>query len=374
MAEDTAPHDDAERGPQDDGNDSSDQAPDPARKRRIAIIAAVVFLILVVAIVAYWLIAKRGRESTDDAFTDGRVIAMATRVSGYVATLNVADNQFVRAGDVLLTLAPAEYQAKADEARASVAQAEAQLAQAQPDFVVRASDIQAKLANAQQQVAQARVAYQRAHADAERLRTVDSRATSPSQIDQATEGERSARAQLEAAEAQLQTAQLTPQSTAAEAARVELAQAQLASAQAQLKEAEINVGYTQLRAPQDGYVTRRSVEVGSHVQVAQTLLSLVSREMWVVANFKENQLTDMRAGQPVTIIVDSFPDLELHGHVDSIQRGTGSRFSAFPAENATGNFVKIVQRVPVKIVLDGPLDPNLPLPIGASVVPTVDMR
>jgi membrane fusion protein (multidrug efflux system) len=170
------------------------------------------------------------------------------------------------------------------------------------------------------------------------------------------------------------TAALVPQNIALADAKVEQLQAQVKAAEAQLAQARLNLGYTQLRAAQDGRVTRRNVEVGTYLQPGQSLLVLVSPEVWVTANYKENQLVDMRPGQPVTVSVDAFPGLDLHGHVDSIQMGSGSRFSAFPAENATGNFVKIVQRIPVKIVIDRGLDPNRPLPLGASVVPTVDVR
>jgi membrane fusion protein (multidrug efflux system) len=374
MAEDSP----AEKG---DGSEQHEQPPSPeeqraqkAKKRRIIIIAAIVVVVLAIAILIYWIVAIRGRETTDDAFTEGRVIPIAARVTGYIATLAVNDNQFVHTGDPLLTIDTADYEASLDNARAAVEQAQAQVEAAQPNFDVQRSNIQTQLASAREDVERARVAYARAKADADRVRAVDPRATSQSQIDQAGESERSTMAQLRSAEARLNTAQLTPQSTAAEAARVRQAEAQLLSAQAQLKQAELNLGYTTLRAPQDGYVSRRSAEVGAHVQTGQTLLSLVSPQVWVIANFKEDQLETMRPGQPVALSIDAFPSLEVHGHVDSIQRGSGSRFSAFPAENATGNFVKIVQRVPVKILIDSGLDPNVPMPLGASVVPTVDMR
>jgi membrane fusion protein (multidrug efflux system) len=145
------------------------------------------------------------------------------------------------------------------------------------------------------------------------------------------------------------------------------------NAQAALDQAKLNLSYTTIRAPQDGWVTQRNVEVGYYLQAAQSIMSLVVPEVWITANFKETQLARMRSGQAVDIAVDAYPSLHLTGHVDSIQMGSGSRFSAFPAENATGNFVKIVQRVPVKIIIDHGLDPNLPLPLGLSVEPTVDV-
>jgi membrane fusion protein (multidrug efflux system) len=145
-------------------------------------------------------------------------------------------------------------------------------------------------------------------------------------------------------------------------------------AKASLEQANVNLSYTELRAPQDGRITRRNVERGTFLQAGQQIFYIVTPEIWVTANFKENQITDMRPGQAATITVDSFPNLELHGHVDSIQYGSGARFSAFPAENATGNFVKIVRRVPVKIVIDDGLDTRQGLPLGISVEPTVTVR
>jgi len=149
----------------------------------------------------------------------------------------------------------------------------------------------------------------------------------------------------------------------------------VAQARAQLQTAELNLSYTEVRAPFDGYVTKRNVQNGTLVQAGSALCSIVSPDIWVVANFKESQLERMRPGDKVEISVDAFPDLELQGHVESIQQGSGSRFSAFPAENATGNFVKIVQRVPVKIVIDKGLENwNQPLPLGLSVEPEVTVE
>jgi membrane fusion protein (multidrug efflux system) len=127
-------------------------------------------------------------------------------------------------------------------------------------------------------------------------------------------------------------------------------------------------------APQDGWITKRAVEVGNYVSAGQQIFSIVSPEVWVTANFKESQLNDMRPGQKVDIRVDAYPSLRLHGHIDSVQLGSGTKFSAFPPENATGNFVKVVQRVPVKIVIDSGLNPDIPLPLGISVSPVVTVR
>jgi len=148
--------------------------------------------------------------------------------------------------------------------------------------------------------------------------------------------------------------------------------AQVEAAQARLTQAKLNVSYTKIAAPSDGVVSRKDVEIGMFVEPGQALMAVVLGDRWVIANLKETQMTHIRQGLKVTISVDAYPGVVFHGHVDSIQQGTGSRFSLLPAENATGNYIKVVQRVPVKIVFDGPLDPKRPLALGMSVVPTID--
>ena len=145
-------------------------------------------------------------------------------------------------------------------------------------------------------------------------------------------------------------------------------------AKAQFETSELNLSWTEVRAPFDGFVTKRNAQTGTLVQAGTALFSLVSPQIWVTANFKESQLERMRPGNKVTVTVDAWPDMELEGHIDSIQQGSGSKFSAFPSENATGNFVKIVQRVPVKIVIDKGLDASRPLPLGLSVEPKVTLE
>ncbi len=169
----------------------------------------------------------------------------------------------------------------------------------------------------------------------------------------------------------MRQAELVPQYIGQAEAQVKQLEAQVALARAQLEQAELNLSWTKVTAPQDGWITKRNVEQGNYVQAGQSIFSIVTPDIWITANFKESQLDRMRPGEKVDISVDAYPDLKLTGHVDSVQLGSGSRFTAFPPENATGNFVKIVQRIPVKIVIDSGMDPNLPLPLGLSVVPTV---
>jgi membrane fusion protein (multidrug efflux system) len=227
-------------------------------------------------------------------------------------------------------------------------------------------------ARAQQQSAQAsltqtRAAYERQH-------SVDVRATSQQNIDTANAQQQSALANVAQARAQVKTASLVPQQISQAQATVDERREQVHQAEAQVEAAALNLSYTELRAPADGWVTKRNVQYGTFLQAGTSIFSLVTTTVWITANFKESQLERMRPGDAVDVSVDAYPDLKLHGHVDSIQLGSGSRFSAFPAENATGNFVKIVQRVPVKILIDNGMQPDLPLPLGLSVVPKVMLK
>ena len=165
-----------------------------------------------------------------------------------------------------------------------------------------------------------------------------------------------------------------PQNIGQSQQQVSQLEGQAEQAKGQLDQADLNIEWTTVRAPQDGWVTQRNVNAGNYVQAGTQFMSLVTTDVWVTANYKETELDGMRPGQAVSIKVDAYPDLDLRGHVDSIQRGSGSKFSAFPAQNATGNFVKIVQRVPVKILIDSGLKAEEPLPLGVSVDPTVILQ
>ncbi|MBU6410719.1 MAG: HlyD family secretion protein, partial [Verrucomicrobia bacterium] len=181
-----------------------------------------------------------------------------------------------------------------------------------------------------------------------------------------------------ASEADVQAAQNKELSAEAQLsldkAAIQTASAEVEKNQANIQQAELNLSYTQVKAPEDGYVTHRTVEAGSYVQTGQPLLAIVPQQVWVVANFKETQLTHMRPGQPVTVKVDAYPQIKFTGHVDSIQHGSGASFSLLPPENASGNYVKVVQRVPVKIVLNKISDANVVLGPGMSVEPEVRLN
>jgi membrane fusion protein (multidrug efflux system) len=299
-----------------DGDSAASAPPERPRARRYGRALTLILLGTIVAVLAvvgprYYRYAI-AHESTDDAFIEGHVIPISSRVASHVARVLVDDNQHVNKDDLLVELDPRDFQAQLAQARANLAAAQAEAA--------------------------------RARADARRyVDLLRGKAVSRQDVDTAVAKDRAAAAQI----AQLEAA---------------------------VREAELNLSYARIVAPETGRVTRKSVEPGSYVQVGQTLFSIVPDRLWVVANFKESQLRYMRPGQPAEILVDAYPDHVLRGHVDSIQRGSGARFSLLPPENATGNYVKVVQRVPVKIVFDQPPDPGRPLGPGMSVEPTVKVK
>jgi membrane fusion protein, multidrug efflux system len=344
-----------------------------SRRWLVPLIAGAVVLVAAIGGVAWWL-ATKDQASTDDAFTDGRAVMIAPKVGGYVAGLLVGDNQLVHAGDALLRIDPRDLAAARDQARGQREAAQGQLAAARAALAVAGKTFPARLEAARARRLAAQASLDRAQADYRRQTGLARGATTQQSIDEATAALRQAESSVAQADAEVAEAGPMQENIDEAAARASQLEGAVAVAQAQLDQAELNLSYAVVRAPEDGWVTKRNVERGNLVSAGTTVMSLVSPAIWVTANFKENQLNRMRPGQRVTMTVDSYPSLKLRGHVDSIQRGTGSRFSAFPAENATGNYVKIVQRVPVKIVIDAGLDPNLAMPLGLSVEPTVDLR
>lgn len=355
----------------DDKKDGKDEKKGPGKKPLI-ILAIVVVLILIVA--GIWWFATRNEVSTDDAYTDGDAVTIAPKVSGYVVVMNLGDNKFVHKGDLLIKIDPRDYQAQLDQSNAQVGLAKAQLQAAQVQLDIARVQYPAQLSQAKAQELSAAANLTQANAAAARQHAVDARATSQQNIDTANAQQKSAQASVAQAQAQVKTAALVPQQIRQAEATVEERRQSLRQAEAQAESSALNLSYTELRAPADGWVTKRNVQYGTYLQAGTSIFSLVTTPVWVTANYKESQLERMRPGDAVEIRVDAYPALRLHGHVDSVQLGSGSRFSAFPAENATGNFVKIVQRVPVKIVIDSGLRADLPLALGLSVDPKVTVR
>jgi membrane fusion protein, multidrug efflux system len=342
------------------------------RPVRIAV-AAGVGALLIASSIAYGLVAGRS-VSTDDAFTDGRAISIAPHVAGYVAALEVTDNQFVHQGQVLIRIQCTDYLAARGHAQGALESAAGQREAAQSALSLARITYPARFAASRATLATEHANLFKAQSEFLRQHDIPKEATTSHDIDFSTAARDAAQTEVAQAEAQLRIAAPVNLNIAEAQARVEQLRGEVKRARADLDQAELNVGWCDVTAPQDGWVTKRGVEKGDYIQVGQQLFAIVSPEVWVTANFKETQLTRMRVGQPVSIAVDAYPRLRLTGHVDSIQLGSGGKFTAFPAENATGNFVKIVQRVPVKIVIDSGLDPKQPLPLNLSVDPKVDLR
>jgi membrane fusion protein, multidrug efflux system len=352
---------------------ADDQRADAKTGPPVLVGGALISVLLIGGGIYYWL-STRNIESTDDAYTDGRAITIAPQVSGTVVSLDVTDNQFVRKGEPLIHIDPRQYVYDRDYALGVLDSAKSQLAALTYGAEIARKNFPARLQQAQAQVSSAQAAEIKAGADNQRQRSLPKQATTQQEVDAAAAGLEEAQAAVIQAEAQVLEASPVPQQIGQADAQVGQQKGQTEQAQARLDQANLNLQWTVVQTPQDGWVTKRNVEMGNYVTAGQQIMSLVSPEVWITANFKETQLARMRPGQPVTIEVDAYPQLDLKGHVDSIQLGSGSKFTAFPPENATGNFVKIVQRVPVKIVIDSGLDPKIPLPLGISVVPTVNVR
>jgi membrane fusion protein (multidrug efflux system) len=329
------------------------------------VLLVVVSLVATAALTASNLARRATRPSTSDAYIDGRVVRISPRVSGPVIVLNVDDNSLVRTGDVLLEIDPADYEAKADQARAAVAIAESAILQSDA-AVIRA---EAAVGEAAAALGSAQADSMRRASDYRRYAAMGTDGVSAQQLEAAKTAMDVGERQREVAEKKLAAANADLNVSKMSAAS---ARSQLVAAQAQLRFAALQLEYTKVVAPESGAITKKNVEAGSFVSTAQPLMAIVPSDYWVVANFKEVQLERMRAGQSALIRVDAFPRLKLRGRVQSIQSGTGSRFQLLPPENATGNWVKVVQRVPVKILFDKEQPGIELLAPGMSVDVTVD--
>jgi membrane fusion protein, multidrug efflux system len=356
------------------GQKEQDEADARGKRRPTVMLGGILVIALLAGAGIYYWLSNRNIVSTDDAYTDGRAVSIAPQVSGQVISLDVTDNQFVRKGQPLVHIDPRQYENDRTIAQGVLDTAKAQLAGQTFGAEIARKNFPALLKQAQAQLAAAQAAEVKAQADYQRQRSLPKQATTQQEVDAATAALRQAQAQVAQAEAQVMVAEPVPQRIGEADAQVGQLKGQTEQAQGRLDQADLNLSWTVVKAPQDGWVTKRNVEMGNYVAAGQQIFSIVSPEVWVTANFKETQLAWIRPGQKTTIAVDAYPQLHLEGHVDSVQLGSGSKFTAFPPENATGNFVKIVQRVPVKIIIDSGLDPALPLPLGISVVPTVRVR
>ncbi|HZZ41496.1 MAG TPA: HlyD family secretion protein [Tepidisphaeraceae bacterium] len=350
--------------------EKEEKKPEPWSPMKKVVVGGIIGLVLVLGIVvgvAWWMYARQF-ETTDDAFIDAHTERVAPQVAGRVLRVLVADNQEVKAGDPLVEVDPADFQAAVEQAEAGVAEARGKLAQAEAQKQVA----QATVEQGDADVEQAKVSEENAKAQLGRYEGLSKEAQSPQRLDDLRAAARNAEAQRVAMEKKV----------VAEEAQVQLAQSQIVSgqadvqaAQARLDQAKLNIGYTGVRATIAGRVTNRNVQAGDYLTSGQQLMVLVPDEVWVTANYKETQLARMRVGQEVEISVDAYPDMEFRGKVDSVQKGSGAWFSLLPPENATGNYVKVVQRVPVKIVFeDRDSEAYRRLSPGMSVTPKVRIR
>jgi membrane fusion protein (multidrug efflux system) len=388
----------------------------PQSRRRGFIIVVIVVLVLAAAGI-WW--HSTYSEDTDDAQVNGHLIQVSSRIAGQVLKVYVDENQVVKAGDTIAELDPADYKVAVENAEAALASAQANAAAANVNVPITTVNTGSNLSSAgadlsgahaaveqaqrQLEAAHARVAQAEANsikaqadlaryrplvekdviskqqfdaavaaADADKAAVADAHATEQA----AADGVRVAREREMQSQALLKYAQTGPQQVAEQSARARQALAQVAQAQAQLDQAKLNLGYTKIVAPTAGIITRKSVEINQNVAAGQNLLTLVSLEgLWVTANFKETQLKHMSAGQPVEIEVDS-TGKTYHGKVTQIGGATGSVLSLFPPENATGNYVKVVQRIPVRVDFTdlASEDPNHLLRPGLSVEPKVRVK
>lgn len=334
-----------QEGPEDDdksepGDEDYEAGPAWLHSGWFKIAVGVGIVVVAMAALIWWLVARR-YEETDDAFIDTHIVHVSPQIAGQIIRVAVDDNELVHKGQLLALIDPRDETTRLNQATAQLAAAEAQVAQAKAS----ALGAEAQAQSAREDLARYNL-----------LKRTAPTAVAQQQIDQATATERNTIAQENAALAQVKGAM----------AQIKVYRAEIATAQ-------LNLGYTRILASIDGHVAQRTVAVGNYVTPGQELMAIVPLHLWVTANFKETQLALMHVGQPVTVSVDACSGREIRGHVDSIQHGAGQAFDILPPENAAGNFVKVVQRVPVKIVLDR-VPKSCVLGPGMSVEPSVKVR
>lgn len=313
---------------------------------RVLAVIALIALISIGLIGRMWWRSQNLVE-TDNAFIAGHVHPLSSRIAGVVTKVLVEDNQLVREGDVIAELDPADQRAKVEQIEAQIASAGQQVLQAD----AQVAQVRAQASATQAQVGQSEAQLQRAKQDAERysqLYNTQMKAVSKAELDSANTTQAAAQADLSARRDAVLAAQA--QIIVASSAR-EVIKAQIKVLQVQLKDANQQLAYNRILAPVAGRLGKRNIEVGTRVQAGQQLAAIVEDKVWIIANFKETQLAELRQGQEVKVVIDAMPGQPLIGKLDSFSPASGAQFALLPADNATGNFTKIVQRVPVKIML-----------------------
>jgi membrane fusion protein, multidrug efflux system len=334
-----------------DGDPDAQQKDKKAKRRKRKLPIKWIIIALVVLLVAgyfgfrYWQYAST-HESTDDAYTANHIHQLSPRINGTVQRVLVDDNERVKAGQVLVELDPRDYEVSLAQAQANLSAAAATVTQSEAQLQVA----KASLNQAQANQASAQANADNANADQKRnAALLETRVISPQEMDHANEAARSGNASLEGSKKQVAGAEAQ---VSLAGAQVKAAHAQVQQAQAAVDQAELNLSYTKIVSPIEGQVAQRTVESGNRVQPGQALMAISEPEVWVVANLKEVQMENVRVGQSVAVRIDAFPHQKFLGWVDSVQSGSGATYALLPPDNATGNFIKIVQRVPVKIVFD----------------------
>ena len=320
-------------------------------KKRILIPACAVLFFILFGLHTF--ITSLSYQSTDDAFVEGRFVQIAPKVSGQVISLKVDDNDYVKEGDLLLEIDQKDFENKVKELESALKEAKANKNVSTSDIDKSSAD----LANANKNLDFARVDFERYS----KLR--DNGLCTKQEYDKAQTTYKEALDRKNAMSASVKSSKSKNIASLSHIEKIE----------AQLNQAKLDLSYTKIYAPQDGYVSARSVEKGNYVNKAQPLMSVVSPKIWIVANFKETQVGKMKKGQPVTIKIDTYPNKKFKGKVDSIQLATGAKSSLFPPENAVGSYIKVVQRIPVKIVFDEDVSDYTIAP-GMSVVPKVKIK
>lgn len=343
-------------------DDTTEPKPTPdarrglSKKQRGGIVLLIIILVATVFGLRQWVRSKTHIE-TDNAFVESHIHSVASRIPALVQRVAVVDNQFVHKGDLLVELDPADYQARVKSAAGSLEMAKNET-----------SGDYAEVESARANVGLAEARLEQANLDLKRGEALYAKEVIPKeQLERTRTAQRVAQAQVrEAKEAENRAkAMIGVSGTGSKDARV-------TQKQGELETARLNLSYARIVAPSDGYITRKGVEVGNYVQPGQALMAVVALEnAWITANYKESQLGKVRPGQAVEFTVDGYPGRRFTGKVESIMAGTGAAFSLLPPENATGNYVKVTQRIPVRIAIDKKSDPEHVLRIGMSVVPTI---
>jgi len=340
--------------------------------RRIPLIIGAILVIALATWGVRRYLFSRHHVSTDNAQVDGHIAAIAPRIAGFIDRVPVEENQHVRAGDTLVVLDQRDMIVRLEQAEADLRNAEAAAGsrQAAGQVVAQLQATRAEALSAQATIAAAEANFRQADADYERYRRLaTAKIVSAQQFGAARAARDAAAANLEAAR---RTAAAAGSQVSASGAAVRAADARLASAEATVENARLQLGYATLLAPYAGVVAKRNAEPGSLVQIGQNLMSVVPEtNVWVTANLKETQLAKVAVGDPAEFKVDAYPGVKFHGKVESLSPATGAKFALLPPDNATGNFTKVVQRLPVRIAVDGGANPTHPLRPGMSVNVTI---